>query len=730
MIHAGYFMKQLLLEKGKVKPFEVPVPQCRPNNILVKVHYSFISKGTESSTISESGKSIISKCFTNASEKINKIVESVKNNGISGTVSLVKNSLNKLMPLGYSCSGKIIATGSNIQNFKIGDFVACAGTKIANHAEYISVPQNLSVKIINKEFLKQSSITTIGAIALQGIRRANLKLGENVCIIGLGLIGQLTVQLAKLSGCKVFGIDIDNSKLELAKKLGCNFTYNSLETNPIKEIEFHSQHCGVDSTIITAASKDGNIIQQAMEITRKKGKVILVGDVKIDFPRSPFYEKEIDFCISCSYGPGRYDQSYENAGNDYPYSYVRWTENRNMQLISELICDRKLKIDPLISQEFSINKFENAYESLQNKKYLGAILSYPETGKPILQSKQKFEKPKTIKLYKKPTNKINVAFIGAGGFAKIKLLPIISKIKNVKIHTIIDTDQTNALNIQRQYDAENFTNNYKEILENENIHTVIISTPHFLHTDQAINCIKHGKAVFVEKPAAVNFEQLDQLKKFLKNINGYAGHTACIAPYCVDFNRSFAPFITKTKSVVSNRSTPMVINYRMNSGFIAKNHWIQSEKNGGRIIGEACHIFELFNFLTESKVKNISAKSINTESNDLVSSDNFCTQLSYENGSICNLIYTSVGNTEMNKELMEIFFDGKSIIINDYKELIGYGFSKSFNEKIKYPDKGHQNLISKFFESAKNNTQLPISIERILEATKTSLKVNEATKII
>jgi len=633
---------------------------------------------------------------------------------------LVKGSINKLMPLGYSCSGEVVEVGSNIKIFKVGDFVACAGAGIANHAEYVSCPKNLAVKILNKEFLKQSSITTIGSIALQGIRRANLKLGETVCVIGLGLIGQLTVQLAKLSGCKVFGIDIDNSKLELAKKFGCDYTYNSLETNPVKEIEFHSQHYGVDSTIITAASKDGNIIQQAMEITRKKGKAVLVGDVKIDFLRSPFYEKEIDFCISCSYGPGRYDSSYENSGTDYPYSYVRWTENRNMQLISDMICDGRLNINKLISREFSLNKFENAYESLKIKKYLGAILSYPQAQELSHQKKPNFEIPQTIKPYKKPTNQINVAFIGAGGFAKIKLLPIISKIKNVKIHTIIDTDQTNALNVQRQYQSENFTNNYEEILENESINAVIVSTPHFLHTDQAINCMKSGKAVFVEKPAAVNFEQLSRLENFLKSNKNYL--------YCVDFNRSFAPFTLKIKEVIGNRATPMVINYRMNSGFIPKTHWIQSEKNGGRIIGEACHIFELFNFLTNSKVSNISVKSINTKHDDLMSSDNFCTQLSYEDGSICNLIYTAVGNTEMDKELMEIFFDGKSIIMHDYKELTGFGLPKSFNAKTKYPDKGHQELISKFFEAAQNNNPSPISIERILEATKTSLRVNEAIK--
>jgi threonine dehydrogenase-like Zn-dependent dehydrogenase len=363
-------MKQLFLEKGKVKSLEVPTPPINPNSVLVKVFYSFISSGTEGATINESKKSLLQKSLTNTSEKISKVIGAIKENGVSSAVALIKGSLNKSSQIGYSCSGQVVAAGEKITDIKIGDFVACAGAKIANHAEYVSVPKNLVVKLKNNKNLKEASLTTIGAIALQGIRRADLRLGERICVIGLGLIGQITAQLAKLSGCTVYGVDIDDTKLFLAQKLGCDHVYNSYATehNIINEILFHTEHYGVDKTIITAASKSGKIIQQAMEITRRKGKVVLVGDVKIDFDRDPLYQKEIDFLISCSYGPGRYDKSYEHDGHDYPYDYVRWTENRNMKLFAELIEKNKINVEALVSQEFGFCEAQSAYETLVSKR--------------------------------------------------------------------------------------------------------------------------------------------------------------------------------------------------------------------------------------------------------------------------------------------------------------------------------------------------------------------------
>lgn len=655
------------------------------------------------------------------------------------------------MELGYSCSGTVIAVGEEIKTFRPGDFVACAGAGIANHAEQIVVPKNLAVKLPNNSFLKQASLTTIGAIALQGIRRANLQLGETVCVFGLGLIGQITVQLAKQAGCNVFGIDIDDKKIALAQKLGCSQTYNAKSETFLHEMAFHTQHHGVDATLVTASSPSGNIIQQAMEITRRKGKVVLVGSVKIDFNRSPFYEKEIDFLISCSYGPGRYDQKYEQEGYDYPYAYARWTENRNMQLFANMIFAKQIDINPLITSEFSFEQAEQAYFSLRQHKSLGILLRYKQESSVLLDTSTFAKKLRRtleetdlnanqlvrnsfgsvsssgcvagvsrstkFKPYKAPEGILNVACIGAGGFAKIKLLPLLSKNKNVKISTIIDTNPANAINVAKQYKAQVNDNDIQKVIADESINVAVIATPHAFHAQQTIDLLSAGKAVFVEKPAATSYEQLEQLKTFLD-----ANPKSL---YCVDFNRSFAPFITKIKKAVLKRTTPLIIHYRMNAGFIPKKHWIQSQKHGGRIIGEACHIFELFNFLTGSIPVNISASAINTSRDDILPSDNFSTTITFADGSLCTLLYTAIGNKKLPKERMEIYFDGKSIVMDDYKTLTGYGVSLFFDTKTKTPDKGHKILLNKFIDAAKSDGASPISPERILLATKISLQVNE-----
>lgn len=713
-------MKQLFLEKGSITRATVPTPPLHDNNILVAVRHSFVSTGTEAATLAESKKSLIQKSLTNTKDKIDKIVGAVRENGVRGTVALVKGTLNKKLELGYSCSGKVIAVGKNVKNFSVGDFVACAGAGIANHAEYVAVPPQLATKLPHEKFLKQASLTTIGAVALQGVRRANLALGEKVCVIGLGLIGQITVQLAKLSGCTVYGVDIDDTKLFLAQKFGCDHVYNPLATSIEKTIPFQTEHHGVDTTIITAASQTGFIIQQSMEITRKKGRVVLVGDVKIDFDRNPFYQKEIDFLISCSYGPGRYDPAYEKQGNDYPYPYVRWTENRNMQLFSKLVHEKKVTVDPLISHEYPFEQADEAYAQLAQKKSLGIVLTYQEHEDPpegdiatdLSEQPIAYAQPYVV-----PQDRLTVGVIGAGGFAKTKLLPLLSQMKQAKIHTIIDANATNALNVARQYNAFHHHNDYLDIVRNKNIDAVIIATPHAFHTEQAIACLKAGKAVFVEKPAAVSCAQLTKLKSFLESNKE--------SLYCVDFNRSFSPFMQKIKEAIANRTTPLVAQYRMNAGFIPKDHWIQSTLHGGRAIGEACHIFELFSFLTNAKPVDINVNSINPIRDDLLRNDNFSASIRFDDGSLCTLLYTSIGNNDLAKERMELFFDGKSIVMDDYKTLSGFGLPKSFDTSTKHPDKGHKALLSHFVNAARGKQLLPLSIDRIMLATELSLKVNE-----
>jgi len=707
-------MRQVFLEKGAVVVKDVCKPLLDDGSILVSVHYSFVSSGTELATIQHSKQNPL---FRNIPQKIKKVLESVSQNGIEGTKALIKGRLKgNLQTLGYSCSGRVVAVGSKVTKFREGDFVACAGAGLANHADIVCVPELLAVKLRDEKFLKEGSLTTVGSIALQGIRRAELQLGETVCVIGLGLLGQLTVQLARRSGCRVIGIDLVQDRLRLAKDLGASLVLNANRDEIKKEIDFFTDHHGVDSTIITAASRSDAIVQQAMEVTRKKGRVVLVGDVGLNLQRSPFYKKEIDFLISCSYGPGRYDQKYEREGKDYPYAFVRWTENRNMQAFVQLIETGQIDISSLIAHEASLEQIEEAYGMLKCGKGLGVVLKYlpkPEEEK----STSDHEGKKDVPFQPAVRDLVRVGFVGTGGFAKAKLMPIVSKIKKVKINAMVDADIANATNASRTYGVAKALVNDKELFKEDLVDAVMIASPHKFHCSQIINALRNGKAVFCEKPMVTDFNQLHRLSEFVKNKPNVA--------LCVDYNRSFSPYMQKIKKVVQDRSTPLVVHYRMNAGYIPGDHWVQTEVGAGRIVGEACHIFDLFCFLTDARPTSVSVEALHPKQDNLFASDNFMAQIGFDDGSVCGLLYTAVGHTGLGKERMELFFDGKSIVMNDYKELRGFGLPRSFNEKTIRPDKGHEQLIKSFFTSLQQGNQnYPIDFDRLYNIAELSLTID------
>lgn len=708
-------MRQLFLERNIVSVKEVCEPLLDDNLVMVSVHYSFISSGTESATISNAAKSVF---LTNIPQKITKVLESIATNGIEGTKALIKGRLSgSLQALGYSCSGKVIAVGSKVKNVRAGDFVACAGAGYASHADYVCVPENLVVKVSDETYLKQASITTIGAIALQGIRRAQLQLGETVCVQGLGLLGQITVQLAKRSGCKVIGIDVVEERLAQAQKLGADAVFNATSATLLKDCAFFTNHYGVDCTLITAASSSNALVQQAMEITRKKGKVVIVGDVGLGLERSPFYQKEIDFLISCSYGPGRYDSSYEQQGCDYPYPYVRWTENRNMQAFVELIEKNQIDISLLVSQTITIEQAADAYEQLKSKQSLGIILDYlpkdNQIKEPVISNEQK-----NITFKPAISEKLRVGFIGVGGFAKVKLMPIVAKIKHAKIQAIVDSDVANSINVSRLYGCATALVNDHELFDKDLVDVVVIASPHKYHCNQILSALKHGKAVFAEKPMVTDFAQLQQLNDFLQENPSL--------PLCVDYNRSFAPFVRKIKESIKHRNSPLMVHYRMNAGYIPKEHWVQTEVGGGRIIGEACHIFDLFCFLTDAKPVSVSVESLNTKSENILSNDNIQTQISFSDGSVCSLLYTSLGHTDLGKERMELYFDGKAIVMDDYLTLQGFGLPTSFNQKATAADKGHEYLLQQFFAALKDSAMpMPINKERLSTVAELTLIIDQ-----
>jgi len=712
-------MRQVFLEKGITVVRDVAQPKLEEHSVLVSVHYSFISSGTEAATIAATQQSTV---FNNVPQKVKAVLASLVHNGIDSTKSLIKGRFKgTLQALGYSCSGRVIAVGKKVKTLRTGDFVACAGAGFASHADIVCVPENLVVIVEQKNYLKQASITTLGAIALQGVRRASVQLGETVCVLGLGLLGQLTVQLAKAAGCTVIGIDILPDRIALAKELGADHVFEGSFENLEKSIAFLTSHKGVDCTLITASSSSNNIVQQAMTLTRKKGKVVLVGDVGLKLERNPFYKKEIDFLISCSYGPGRYDVDYEYEGKDYPYGYVRWTEKRNMQAIVDLIIKGTLNVDRLISKVHNVQNAIEAYDGIKSKKQLGVVLSYlPKNDFEFVPAKrEKLDVEKTIQFIPAvKKGKIQVGIVGAGGFAQARLMPLVSKLEGVSIKAIADTNVTHAENVSRTYGAVKTFVEEEELFQEDSLDVIVIATPHKFHCEQVVQALCKGKAVFVEKPMVTTFEQFNTLNAFLKNNPN--------APFCVDYNRSFAPFMQKIKWETVDHYSPLVMSYRMNAGYISPDHWVQRETGAGRVIGEACHIFDLFCFLTGANPIAVSVESLRPTSDDLFPTDNFSTHISFDDGSICSLVYTSIGHAALGKERMELFFDSKSIVMNDYYKLRGYGTSHAFDETVVIQDKGHTTLVTEFFEGIRSPEQkMPISVDRLTQVAELTLIIDK-----
>lgn len=705
-------MKQVLLNQGKIIVENVPLPTIKNNEILVKTAFSLISAGTELSGKKASGNSLIKNVLSDP-QKIKKGFNILKQGGIKQTLEAVEDQKEAKSGLGYSLSGVVVDIGNSVKNFKVGDTVACAGAGKANHAEFVAVTENLTVKMPDNIDFQSASSVALGSIALQGLRRADVKLGENIAVIGLGLLGQILIQLLKANGARVIGFDLNDNKIGLAKELGIDEGYNSLKNNILEKILNFTSSKGSDATIITASAPQNNeIIQQAMEITRKKGKVVVVGDIGLGPKRSPFYEKEIDYLISSSYGPGRYDKDYEEKGIDYPFAYVRWTEKRNMEEYLRLLAEKKVNFQKLIAKTFSIDEAFNAYQLLEE--------GYSVKPAVLLDYNFQDDKPKEtkIEINSLPIKKdiINVGLIGAGGFAKVMHLPNLKRLPNLySILAICDLDGNNAKQTAVKFGAHYCTTNYKEILQDKNIDMVIITLPHNLHAKIAAEAAKAKKAVFCEKPMALNEKELEELVTTLKETK---------VPYLTGFNRRFSPFVQKIKEIIKNRENPMIVDYQMNAGYLPKDHWTQTEIGGGRNIGEACHIYDLFTYLTESEVEKISAFSITPKTEKYFKNDNFITALKFKDGSVCNLIYTALGSKDYPKEQMKVYFDGKIIFLNDYKDMqISGANSKCL--KTKQQDKGHLIELQKFADIIKNGNGYPIPLWQLIQATKISFEVEK-----
>lgn len=706
-------MKQLLqnIKDGKTIVEEVPIPTPREGQALVKVSASLVSAGTERMVVEFAEKSYLGKARSRP-DLVKQTLDKAKREGIMPTVQAVFNRLDQPMGLGYSTAGTIVALGKNIQGFKVGQRVACAGGGYATHAEYNVVPRNLLTPLPKNVDFESAAFTTLGAIALHGFRLAETQLGENVAVIGLGLLGLLTIQLAAAAGCNVLGIDLDPKRVRLASSLNVEAV-----TRPLAEsaAAAFTQNCGFDSIIICADTSSNDPVELAGVIARDRAKVVATGAVGLNFPRKVYYEKEISFINSRSYGPGRYDSNYEENGQDYPLGYVRWTEGRNFQAVVDLMANGKLKVEPLISHRFDIEEGVKAYEVITGKKkepFLGVVLKYSDEKR---EMSKRVEFPLVTRSSSLGSVKLGV--LGAGLFANSTLLPVLKNNKDFELVGIASSGGLHAQHSGKKFGFQYATSSEDEIINDPKINTVAILTRHDTHADLIVKALKAGKNVFVEKPLAITPEQLKKIEKQL-SITNYQ--------LLVGFNRRFSPLAQQLHASLVTRQEPLHAHYRVNAGLIPANHWTQDEAiGGGRIIGEACHFIDVITFLVGALPVKVSAHAL--PNNGKYKEDNVSMTFTFADGSIGVVDYLANGDKSMPKERLEVFCGGMVAVLDDYVSLSVVKDGKRKEERISQ-DKGWRAEMAAFAESVKAGKEPPIPYEQIIAVTKSTFAAVESIR--
>ncbi len=694
-------MKQIIqsFKTGETILEEVPAPQASNGQILIKTTRSLVSLGTERMLV-EFGKASLIQKARQQPDKVKMVLDKIKTDGLMPTIETVFNKLGQPLPLGYCNVGKVIAVGQGVTDFKIGDRVASNGS----HAEFVSIPQNLAAHIPDNITDEEASFTVIGSIGLQGIRLLNPTLGEVVVVTGLGLIGLMTAQLLRANGCKVIGLDVDESKLTIAREMGI-IAHNPISSDPVKFVMTHTDGVGADGVIITASSKSDDIISQAAQMSRKRGKIILVGVIGLNLSRAEFYEKELSFQVSCSYGPGRYDDDYEQKGQDYPLPFVRWTEKRNFETVLASISTQMINVKPLISEVVELDSFLDIYGEIGASKSIASILKYDDLSQPTTSIATPGASIKA--------GKGKIAIIGAGNFTKMTMLPAM---KEADIKFIVSKGGLTSKSLASKHNIPFSSSSIEDALNDKEVGLVAITTRHDLHASMTLKVLKSGKDVFVEKPLALNEADLqsiiDEKEKSGKVVT-------------VGFNRRFSPHLQKIKSLCPI-SAPKNFIATMNAGLIPSNVWVQDMAvGGGRIIGEACHYIDLLVYLSGSKVKSIAMNSLGVNPSE--NTDNACILLKFENGDNGVINYFANGSKSYSKERLEVYFDEKTIIMDNFRETIGYGI-KGFSKLKTKLDKGHKTQFEKLSHLAKNGGEPLIPFDEIVNVTRASFAAIESLK--
>ena len=703
-------MKQILqsLKTGATEVAEVPCPTARRGQLLIRTSRTLVSVGTERMLV-EFGKAGWIEKARQQPDKVRMVLDKIKTDGLMPTLEAVFNKLDQPLPLGYCNVGSVMQAGGGVSGFEVGDRVVSNG----KHAEAVCVPINLCAKVPPQVSDEEAAFTVLGAIALQGIRLVQPTLGETVVVTGLGLIGLVTVQLLRAHGCRVLGLDFDPAKLELAKQFGAEVVNLGAGADPVAAAQAFSRGRGVDAVIVTASTKSNEPMHQAALMCRKRGRIVLVGVTGLELSRADFFEKELTFQVSCSYGPGRYDPSYEEKGNDYPVGFVRWTEQRNFEAVLDMMADGRLNVKPLISHRFSVTEAEQAYELVGGSApSLGILLEYPTAAeKPEATLRQS-----TVKLPAAPgaptTGAASIAFVGSGNYATAVLIPAF-KDAGARLKVVASSGGVTGVHAGRKFGFESTTTDTDGVFTDPDVQAIVLSTRHDTHADMACKALRAGKHVFVEKPLALKHEELGQIEQAIAEgtRNGRAPMVM------VGFNRRFATQVQKVKSLLKGVTGPKSLIMTVNAGAIPAEHWTQDrEVGGGRIVGEACHFIDLLRFLAGSAITGHRVSVMDTKTRDTVS-----IELSFADGSIGTVHYFANGCKAFPKERLEVFAAGRVLQLDNFRKLTGFAWPGFTKMNLWKQDKGQKACAAAFVQAVAAGGASPIPFEELLEVARITI---------
>src|SRR5690625_5073339 len=714
-------MKQILqnLGTGETSLVDVPCPQNKPGHLLIASQQTLVSAGTERMLVDFGKANFIDKARQQP-DKVKMVLDKVRTDGLAPTIDAVRSKLDQPLPLGYCNAGVVLE--SDVSGFQVGDRVVSNGY----HAEVVRVPQNLCAKIPEKVDDESAAFTVLASIGLQGIRLIQPTLGECVVVTGLGLIGLVTVQLLKAQGCRVLGIDFDSKRCELARQFGAETVDISKGENPLERAVAFSRGRGVDAVLITAATKSNEPVHQAAQMCRKRGRIVLVGVVGLELSRADFYEKELSFQVSCSYGPGRYDPNYEEKGQDYPVGFVRWTEQRNFEAVLDMMATGALDVKPLITHRFEIENAVKAYKTLDDASALGILLSYPVVDSDVAKSAVNLLLQRKLRLNQVPAytaSDVVCAFLGAGNYASRVLIPAFKE-NGAKLHTLASSGGVSGVHHGNKHKFVNSVTDEVEVFNDAAVNTVVIATQHDLHAKQAIASLTAGKHVFVEKPLALTLLELDQLEEAYQNNNGNGAQHLMVG-----FNRRFAPLVQQMKQLLSTTKQPKSFIMTMNAGEIPADHWTQDPAvGGGRIIGEACHYIDLMRFLVGDEIIGFTATKMGDVPGIEVTEDKASITLTFADGSFGTILYLANGGKSFPKERIEVFANNAVLQLDNFKTLRSFGWPGFKGKRFLSQDKGQQACAAAFVEAIQQGRPTPIPIEEVFEVSRVSVKIAESLR--